>query len=109
MEACILRRLLGALDDPLTRLAPAFLSEIQSVIETPWAVAKADFIFPGTTGERPVDFEATMQFQAALTRLAARDQPIHKLVLEVRHLLRPGSVYREPALVERVREEMLSK
>jgi hypothetical protein len=103
MEACILKRLLG---EPAERLAPAFLSQIQSVIETPWAVAKADFIFPRTTGERPADFEATMKFQAALTRLAAREQPIHKLIVEVRHLLKPGSVYRDPALAQRVMAEM---
>ncbi len=103
MEACILKRLLGTQPE---QLAPAFFRAIQSVIETPWGVAKADFVFPGTTGERPADFEATMKFQAALTRLAAREQPIHKLVTEVRHLLKPGSVYREPALAQRVMAEM---
>jgi 2-polyprenyl-6-methoxyphenol hydroxylase-like FAD-dependent oxidoreductase len=103
IEACTLKRLLKTHAD---RLAPAFFSEIQSAIETPWAVAKADFIYPRTTGERPADFEATMKFQAALTRLAAREQPIHKLLVEVRHLLKPGSVYRDPALAQRVMAEM---
>jgi len=38
----------------------------------------------------------------ALTRLAARDPAVHKLVAEVQHLLKPRSVYREPQLMERV-------
>jgi hypothetical protein len=106
MEACILKRLLGGQADRLEGLAAAFFAEIQPVIETPWGVAKADFIFPGTTGERPADFEATMKFQAALTRLAAREERIHKLVVEVRHLLKPGSVYKDPALAQQVVAEM---
>jgi hypothetical protein len=44
-----------------------------------------------------------MSFVAALIALAARDADIHSLVFEVGHLIKPRSVYREPALQERVR------
>ena len=44
-----------------------------------------------------------MSFVAALIALAARDADVHSLVLEVGHLIKPRSVYREPALQERVR------
>lgn len=97
---------LAAQDNPLPQLAPAFFAAIQTVIDTPWAVANADFIFEQTTGERPPDFQATLKFQAALTRLAARDPSVHKVMLEVRHLLKPRSVYREPALAQRIMAEM---
>jgi 2-polyprenyl-6-methoxyphenol hydroxylase-like FAD-dependent oxidoreductase len=105
-EACLLRRLLGtqALEgDPLTGLARAFFAEAQALIDGPWAMAAIpDFLHPETRGERPPDFEATMKFGMALTRLAAADPAVHKLVAEVQHLLKPRSVYREPELLERV-------
>jgi hypothetical protein len=37
-----------------------------------------------------------------VTRLAAGDPAVHKLVAEVQHLLKPRSVYREPGLMQRV-------
>jgi hypothetical protein len=89
-------------------LAPAFLADIEAVIATPWAVANVDFVYPQTRGERPADFEGTMKFMAALGRLAAREPPVHKLMTEVRQLLKPLSVYHEPAFAQRVMAEMPS-
>lgn len=109
MEAAILKRLLPRLaetGDALAGLATSFFAEVQPVLDTPWGVATADFIYPQTTGERPPDFEAGLKFQAALTSLAAREADIHKVLLEVRHLLKPGSVFRAPDLVRRVQAEM---
>jgi len=110
-EACILRQLLARLSagvNPLARLAPAFLADIEAVIATPWAVANVDFVYPQTRGERPADFDGTMKFMAALGRLAAREPPVHKLMTEVRQLLKPLSVYHEPAFAQRVMAEMPS-
>jgi hypothetical protein len=39
-------------------------------------------------------------------RLAARDPAVHKLIVEVWHLLKPQSVYQDPAFRRRVMEEM---
>jgi hypothetical protein len=75
MEATTLKRLLARLaetGDAVARLATAFFAEIQPVLDMPWGIATADFIYPQTTGERPPDFEAGLRFQAALTSLAAR-------------------------------------
>jgi 2-polyprenyl-6-methoxyphenol hydroxylase-like FAD-dependent oxidoreductase len=105
LEACLLQRLLerlGGDSDPIARLAPTFFAEVQALIETPWSVAILDFMFPDTRGQRPADFESTLKFGIALTRLAAEDPAIHKLTAEVQNLLKPRSVYRDPALVERV-------
>jgi 2-polyprenyl-6-methoxyphenol hydroxylase-like FAD-dependent oxidoreductase len=99
-EACTLRRLLHTStgqSDPLARLAPAFFSAVDTVVDTPWAVATVDFIFPQTRGERAPDFAAAMAFQAALNRLAAREPSIHELVVQVRHLIQPRSVFRPEA------------
>ncbi|MFL5331075.1 MAG: squalene monooxygenase, partial [Gemmataceae bacterium] len=108
-EACLLKKLLERLageSDPMAGLAPTFFDEVQPLIETPWSVATLDFVFPHTRGERPADFEITLQFAIALTRLAAEDPAIHRLTAEVQNLLRPRSVYRDPAIVQRVVAKM---
>ena len=109
LEAWLLQRLLvrlGGDSDPIAGLAPTFFAEAQALIETPWSVATLDFVFPDTRGQRPTDFETTLKFGIALTRLAAEDPAVHKLTAEVQNLLRPRSVYRDPALVQRVLAKM---
>jgi 2-polyprenyl-6-methoxyphenol hydroxylase-like FAD-dependent oxidoreductase len=105
LEACLLQRLFERLaqdSNPIAGLAPTFFAEVQTLIETPWSVAVLDFAFPDTRGQRPADFEATLKFGIALTRLAAEDPAVHKLTAEVQNLLKPRSVYRDPVLVQRV-------
>jgi len=106
-EAVLLHQLLrkeAEEADPLAGLAPVFFAGASAVIETPWAVAAIpDFSFPETKGQRPPDFERTREFGVALTRLAARDPDVHKIMAEVQALVRPRSVLRDPDLVERVR------
>ena len=109
LEACLLRGLLERLDgdsNPIAGLAPTFFAEVQALIETPWSVAILDFAFPDTRGQRPANFEFTLKFGIALTRLAAEDPAVHKLTAEVQNLLKPLSVYRNPALVQRVLAKM---
>jgi len=109
LEACLLKRLLdgpGQESDPIAELAPRFFAEVQALLETPWSVAMLDFIFPDTRGQRPADIAATLKFGAALTRLAAEDPAVHRLTMEVQHLLKPRSVYRDPKLIERVLAKM---
>jgi 2-polyprenyl-6-methoxyphenol hydroxylase-like FAD-dependent oxidoreductase len=104
-EACLLRKMLerlGAESNPIAGLASTFFTEVQPLIETPWSVATLDFVFPSTRGQRPADFETTLKFGIALTRLAAEDPAVHKLTAEVQNLLKPRSVYRDPALLQRV-------
>ena len=89
-EACLLRTLLGRSvgdSNPIAALAPTFFAEVQTLIETPWAVATLDFVFPETRGQRPADFETVLKFGIALTRLAAEDPAVHKLTAEVQNLL----------------------
>jgi 2-polyprenyl-6-methoxyphenol hydroxylase-like FAD-dependent oxidoreductase len=104
-EAVILDRLLKARagqPDPLGELAPAFFSESQDVLETPWNVATSDFIYPKTRGERPANFEQRMQFNMGLVRLGAQDSAVQKLMFEVNHLLKPHSSLRAPEISDRV-------
>jgi 2-polyprenyl-6-methoxyphenol hydroxylase-like FAD-dependent oxidoreductase len=105
-EACRLRELLAARaadPDPLAGLGSAFFSAARDVIETPWTMAAGlDFAYPQTGGQRPPDLASTLTFGAALLRLAAREPAVHELILEVLHLLKPHSAYRDPDLVRRV-------
>jgi 2-polyprenyl-6-methoxyphenol hydroxylase-like FAD-dependent oxidoreductase len=109
-EAVLLRRLLGASGGDtraLADLAPAFFTEACSVIESPWGQAAVpDFVMPETEGERPPDFENQLRFGDALARLAAQDPDVHRLVAEVRHLIRPRSDLQAPDLVARVQALM---
>jgi 2-polyprenyl-6-methoxyphenol hydroxylase-like FAD-dependent oxidoreductase len=108
-EACLLAHLLRTIDrerDPLAVLAPAFYDQAQAVLETPWATANLDFIFPQTRGQRPPDLESTFKFGNALNRLAAEDPSVHKLMIAVQILLEPRSVLREPELLRRVMATM---
>jgi len=109
-EANILRRLLStnaAEANPLSMLAQQFLTKAEALIKEPWAMsALPDFIYPQTRGERPAHLEQRLNSQFALTRLATRDPAVWKLMSEVRHLLRPLAALEEPALVQRVKEEL---
>ncbi len=100
-EAVVLNGLLQD-DVPADSLAKQFFSAIQSTIETPWGVAQSDFVYPTTRGARPTEFEKRMQYNIGLTRLAAQDFEVHKLLSEVQNLLRPQSALREPAIATRV-------
>jgi 2-polyprenyl-6-methoxyphenol hydroxylase-like FAD-dependent oxidoreductase len=108
-QALLLREIFGRQvrePDPLANLAPAFFAGAHTLIETPWAqAAVADFAFPQTKGQRPPDLERSVAFRAALTRAAAGDPDIHKLMVEVQLLVKPPSVLRDPDLLERVRAE----
>jgi hypothetical protein len=90
------------LGNPLDGLAEAFFTEIQPLLETPWAVAMADLVYPQTRGERPPDLEKRLQYMHALIRLTAEDAEADKILAEVRSLLKPASALREPALASQV-------
>lgn len=108
-EACVLQRLLCAArtGDFRAKLRRRYFAEIQPLIEAPWTTAAVpDFTFPDTRGRRPADLENTLKFRHALFDLAARDPEVHKLFLEVQHLLRPLSAYQDSGLVQRVTAAM---
>ena len=105
-EAVGLGRLLArraAQRDPLQGLAAELFAEAVPLIDTPWMSAVIpDFVHPETRGERPANFEQTLKFGLALGRLAAKDPAVHRLTAEVQHLLKPRTVYQDPALAQRV-------
>jgi 2-polyprenyl-6-methoxyphenol hydroxylase-like FAD-dependent oxidoreductase len=110
LEASLLHRVLQtrAMEaDPIAGLGEVFLSEAQVLIDAPWAMSTVpDFVYPETRGQRPADFDSALSFASALTRIAAQDPAVHKLMLEVQHLLKPRSAYRDPAFMRRMTAEM---
>jgi 2-polyprenyl-6-methoxyphenol hydroxylase-like FAD-dependent oxidoreductase len=109
-QGVLLSRLLASrasLPNPLAGLGSTFLAEAKSLIETPWSMAAVpDFAYPATYGERPADLERSLHLAGALSRLAARDEAVQKLTVEVWHMLKPYSALQDPELVSRVEEEM---
>jgi 2-polyprenyl-6-methoxyphenol hydroxylase-like FAD-dependent oxidoreductase len=109
-EATLLYHLLAARAaelDPLAGLGQLFLAETKPLIETPWTMAALpDLAFPSTRGDRPADLEHTLQFAAALSRLAARDAAVQRLLVEVWHMIEPRNVLQDPKLIRRVEAEM---
>jgi 2-polyprenyl-6-methoxyphenol hydroxylase-like FAD-dependent oxidoreductase len=108
-QSCVLASILESQrrpDDPLDGLAEAFFTEIQPLLEAPWATAMADLVYPQTRGERPPGFEERLQYTRALIRLAAEDYETDKIVFEVRSLLKPQSALSEPELASRVMSMM---
>ena len=104
-EAVLLGSLLEELRDSEDRagdLAQVFFARLATVLDDPWKTASGDYMYPHLKDSRPADFAERASFQAALSRLAASDPSFHKLMLEVAHLMKPSSVYREPAIAERI-------
>ena len=112
-ESLLLKQLLGReRGDTATLfdLPEAFFGALGPILETPWAMAAVpDFIFPQTTGERPHDFARALKLGFALQRLAARRPDVHKLVVEVQHLLKPRSAYRTPLMMAQLLLESLCR
>ena len=107
-EANMLSDLLRTLGgDLLSRLAPTVLTKAEALIADPWAMsAVPDFIYPDKIGERPPDLEDHLTFQRAFGRVAVLDAEIYKLLVEIRHVLKPLSLLDDPSIVKRVKEEI---
>jgi 2-polyprenyl-6-methoxyphenol hydroxylase-like FAD-dependent oxidoreductase len=109
-EATLLSELLETYDhNSISTLAADFLPRAETEIADPWAMsAVPDFIYPETTGLRPQNLEQHLNFQRGLGQLAARDETVLELLLDVRNLLKPLSALNDPAIVDRVESQLAS-
>ena len=108
LEAETFRELLETGEGDFHDLPRAFLRRADQIIEAPWNMAAApDLAYPDTRGERPPDLRQSLMFGAAFTELAARDANAHKLMLEIRSLLKPYSALTsDAALMQRIQTVM---
>ena len=105
LEALHLQRLLRERvgeSDPLADLAAPYFAGMQDLLMEPWSTALLDLVYPDTVGDRPANFEATLKYGAGVRRLAANDPLLHRLLLEVQHMLKPDSALRAPEIEQRV-------
>jgi 2-polyprenyl-6-methoxyphenol hydroxylase-like FAD-dependent oxidoreductase len=105
-QARLLRTVLGqaaAEPDPLAAMQAGFMAQVGPMLQTPWNMStSADLAFPKTRGERPEDFEAGQQFEAALFRAVVADPIVHRAMTEVVQLLQPHDLLHEPHIIERI-------
>jgi 2-polyprenyl-6-methoxyphenol hydroxylase-like FAD-dependent oxidoreductase len=105
-QARLLQDVLGraaAQPDPIAAAQAGFMTEVASVLETPWSMStSADLAFPETHGERPENFEEAQQFEAALFRAVVADPLVHRAMMEVGQLRQPHSLLREPDIMRRI-------
>ena len=105
-EARLLQEILGRVadaPDPIATAQATFMTDVASVIATPWAMStSADLAFPATRGQRPERFAESRQFEAALFRAAVADPVVHRALVEVSQLLRPFSRLQEPDILRRI-------
>jgi hypothetical protein len=89
--------------DPIVVLQKGFMSEVTSVLETPWAMSTGpDLAFPSARGDRPEKFEEAQQFETALFRAVVVDPVVHRALTEVGQLLQPQSLLRNPDIMGRI-------
>jgi 2-polyprenyl-6-methoxyphenol hydroxylase-like FAD-dependent oxidoreductase len=86
--------------------ARAYFAGLGELLAEPWDVVMQDYAYAHLANARPADFAERMAFRAAVSRLAARDPEVHRVSAEVANLLRPASVFREPALGARIAHEL---
>lgn len=99
----VLARAETAKPDPLAAAQAGFMAEVESILRTPWNMSTgADLAFPETRGERPLDFEKNLQFEASLFRAVVADPVVHRALFEVTQLLQPQELLHEPHIMERI-------
>jgi 2-polyprenyl-6-methoxyphenol hydroxylase-like FAD-dependent oxidoreductase len=107
-QARLLQTVLGQTagnSDPLAAAQAGFMAGVESVLQTPWSMStSADLAFPTTRGQRPENFEQARQFEAALFRAVVADPVVHRAMIEVSQLLRPGDLLHEPHIMERIED-----
>jgi 2-polyprenyl-6-methoxyphenol hydroxylase-like FAD-dependent oxidoreductase len=105
-QARMLQRVLrqvAAEKDPLAAMQAGFMAQVTSVIRTPWSMStSADLAFPQTRAERPDDFAAAQQFEAALFPASVADPVVHRAMMDVGQLVRPFSHLQQPEIRERI-------
>ncbi|MEZ2133136.1 MULTISPECIES: NAD(P)/FAD-dependent oxidoreductase [unclassified Sinorhizobium] len=106
-QAALLKTLLqdraGAADRSNELWPIFFLKEAASMVSVAWTMsAMPDFAHPMTRGERPANLQMILKRQSEISRAAARDPVIHKLMLEVRQMIKPPAAFSDPDIVRRL-------
>ncbi|MBD2564547.1 FAD-dependent monooxygenase [Nostoc linckia FACHB-391] len=98
-------------DGNLVGLSQSFQKQLSKIIAVPWLMATGeDFRWHTTVGGRPNWMTQLMQYYLdQMLLLAAQSPDIHKLFLEVMHLLKPPSVFLHPSVLRQVLQRIIKK
>jgi 2-polyprenyl-6-methoxyphenol hydroxylase-like FAD-dependent oxidoreductase len=109
LDECLSRQLSRNRDGSLVGLSQYFQKQLSKIIATPWLMATSeDFRWHTTVGGRPSFFTRFMQMYLDQVLLLASERPeMHKLFLEVLHLLKPPSVFFLPNILGLVLQRMI--
>ncbi|MFA3920749.1 NAD(P)/FAD-dependent oxidoreductase [Ruegeria hyattellae] len=96
------RALRSGLTGGLDRLASRYFEASEALNQVGWSVMETrDLEHPTTVGKRPADIEYRWKMGAAIRKLAETDAEVHRLSVNVTHLLEPPSVLSREDIVER--------
>lgn len=98
-------------DGNLVGLSQSFQKQLSKIIAVPWLMATGeDFRWHTTVGGRPNWMTQLMHYYLdQVLLLAAQSPDIHKLFLEVMHLLKPPSVFFHPSVLRQVLQRIIKK
>jgi 2-polyprenyl-6-methoxyphenol hydroxylase-like FAD-dependent oxidoreductase len=98
-------------DGNLVGLSQSFQKQLSKIIAVPWLMATGeDFRWHTTVGGRPNWMTQLMQYYLdQVLLLAAQSPDIHKLFLEVMHLLKPISVFLHLSVLRQVLQRIIKK
>ncbi|MBE9050674.1 FAD-dependent monooxygenase [Nostocales cyanobacterium LEGE 11386] len=111
LDECLNKQLSHHADGNLIGLSQSFQKQLSKIIAVPWLMATGeDFRWQTTVGGRPNLLTQLMQmYLDQVLLLAAESAEIHRLFLEVMHLLKPPSVFFHPHVCSQVFKRIINK
>ncbi len=87
----------------LDNLARDFFARAARIVDIPWQMAVgADFLFPGTEGEKPAGLDAINAYMGRVHRATHHDPVVLKEFLKVMNLMQPPASLFQPKVLLRV-------
>lgn len=110
LDECLSKQLSHYADGNLVGLSQNFQKQLSKIIAAPWLMATGeDFRWDTTVGGRPNLMTQLMQHYLDQVLLLAAESPdIHRLFLEVMHLLKPPSAFLQTNIFRQVLQRIIS-
>jgi 2-polyprenyl-6-methoxyphenol hydroxylase-like FAD-dependent oxidoreductase len=111
LDECLSKQLSHHADGNLVGLSRSFQKQLSKIIAVPWLMATGeDFRWHTTVGGRPNLMTQLMQHYLDQVLLLAAERPeIHRLFLEVMHLLKPPSAFFHANVFRQVFQRIISR
>ncbi|MDZ7962414.1 MAG: FAD-dependent monooxygenase [Aulosira sp. DedQUE10] len=111
LDECLSKQLSRHTDGNLVGLSQSFQKQLSKIIAVPWMMATSeDFRWHTTVGGRPSFFTRLMHlYLDQVLLLAAKSLEIHKLFLEVMHLLKPPSIFFHTKVLRQVLQRIIKE